>query len=190
MSFEPLTQTLPKGQIVQIRKAKLSDAPGLISCIRAYLKDHFVPITPQEFQPSIQEQEQWIQSLNEKDTSLLLVAEVGSTIVGNIDLTAPSRSMLQHTAVLGMGVHPDWQGKGIGKHLLRNALNWADRQPGLDIIWLQVFGDNHSAVSIYQHAGFLETGRQPGFFRKPDGTRVDQITMMRLSANFRDSFHS
>lgn len=165
--------------MVVIREAKPEDAEALILCIRAYLSNNFIPITPAEFHPSTQEEELWIQTFHAQPSSLLLVAEVGSTIVGNIDLTAHPRLMLKHTAVVGMGVHPDWQGKGIGKQLLASALNWADDHTDLDILWLQVFGDNEKAIQLYYKSGFTETGRQPDFIRKPDGTCVDQVTMMR-----------
>lgn len=190
MKFNPVICQLPSDAQVLIREAESSDAEGLTQCIRAYLHRHFIPITPEEFNPSIAEQEKWIQSFKSHPSSLLLVVVINDVIVGNIDLTAHSRRMLNHTAVLGMGIHPGWQGKGLGKLCLQSALEWADKQPELEIIWLQVFGDNQQAIRLYQNVGFTECGRQPNFIRKPDGTCVDQITMTRLSANFTDSFHS
>lgn len=58
-------------------------------------------------------------------------------------------------------------------------MTWADKQEKLEVIWLHVFGDNKKAIQLYHKFGFIETGRQPNFIRKPDGTLVDQVTMMR-----------
>ncbi len=55
--------TTKSGNKIVIREAKLSDAKNLIDCINSYLKSNFIPLTHEEFNPTIEEQKNWINKL-------------------------------------------------------------------------------------------------------------------------------
>ena len=77
-----------------------------------------------------------------------------------------------------MGVHPRWQGRGIGRMLLGVALSWADGV-GLERLELNVLADNHRAVKLYESVGFVLEGTRRGAFRFEDGRVVDDHMMAR-----------
>ncbi|MGE8210423.1 MAG: acetyltransferase [Stenotrophomonas rhizophila] len=52
-------------------------------------------------------------------------------------------------------IHPQRRGSGIGKHLLRHAIET------LGATALDVNEQNPQAVGFYQHLGFIVTGRSP-----------------------------
>ncbi|WP_336776952.1 GNAT family N-acetyltransferase [Paenibacillus sp. MMO-58] len=56
-----------------------------------------------------------------------------------------------------LAVHPEWQGKGIGRTLLQYAELEA-RCKGCTSIRLDVFTGNPGAVGMYQRAGYAEVG--------------------------------
>jgi ribosomal protein S18 acetylase RimI-like enzyme len=64
-----------------------------------------------------------------------------------------------------MAVHPNHQGKGIGKKLLKFAEDYA-RNQGFSSIRLDVYTENPSAVSLYEKAGYKEKGEVTFPFRK------------------------
>jgi GNAT superfamily N-acetyltransferase len=64
-----------------------------------------------------------------------------------------------------LAVHPNHQGKGIGKKLLQFAEDYAQKN-GFSSIRLDVYTKNPGAISIYKHAGFVEKGFIKFPFRK------------------------
>ena len=55
---------------------------------------------------------------------------------------------------LGIIVHPDWRGKGLG-YLLMLFLHQAAKARGAEKIRLKVYPDNTQAVHVYQKLGYV-----------------------------------
>jgi len=60
---------------------------------------------------------------------------------------------MTHVGRLGMGVKAGFRDQGIGKALLKAALERGFRQ-GLERVELEVFRSNGSAVHLYEATGF------------------------------------
>jgi putative acetyltransferase len=109
-----------------------------------------------------------------------LVAVVGDRVVGMIGVqTFPNRPRKRHVGTIGMGVHDEWQGRGIGAALMRAALDLADKWLNLLRMELEVYTDNEAAIRLYERFGFEREGtRRQDAFR--DGRYVDSYMMARL----------
>ncbi len=80
-----------------------------------------------------------------------------------------------HEGMLGMGLLPDYRGRGLGERLIRAALD-AARGAGFERVSLSVYASNTRAMALYQKVGFVHEGtRVRG--RKVDGA-YDDIHMM------------
>ena len=109
----------------------------------------------------------------------LLVAEIEGEVVGVIGLHTSSRPRVNHKAEVGMMVHDDWQGKGVGAALMRAVIELADKWLNLTRIELSVFTDNESAIALYRKFGFeIEGTLRKYAFR--DGEFVDAFAMGRI----------
>lgn len=79
---------------------------------------------------------------------ILLLAYMDAILVGTIWLTNDYRRLyLHHMAVL-----PEFQKQGIGRSLLQEAIQIADKQ-GLQAK-LEVYSDNAAALNLYRSMGF------------------------------------
>ena len=78
------------------------------------------------------------------------------------------------TSVHTIGVHPDYQGQGIGGALLRALLRRAD-EIGAPVL-LEVRTDNTNAIALYERYGFANLGVRRGYY-EPSG--ADAYTMRR-----------
>jgi putative acetyltransferase len=182
MKIKPTKHKTKLGNEIVIREADTSDSKNMIDCIKSYLKSCFIPLTTEEFNPTIEEQEKWISKFIEGKNDLLLVAEYNGQIIGNIDLTIHQRKMLSHTGFVGMGIHVDWQNQGIGSILMDKVIEWSESRNDLEILWLQVFGNNEKGISIYKKKGFVEDGRQKDFIKNINGEYIDNVIMTRNKA--------
>jgi len=64
-----------------------------------------------------------------------------------------------------LAVHPEWQGKGIGKQLLQHAEALA-KSKGCTGIRLDAYSDNSNAIRMYERAGYTPIGQIQFPFRK------------------------
>ncbi len=101
----------------------------------------------------------------------------GQRVVGFIDIVPQEREGIRHRGQLGMGVHVDYRGRGIGTRLMEAAIGKA-RARGLIRVDLGVYVSNPKAIALYKKFGFVEEGRIVKG-RYLDG-RFDDIIQMGL----------
>lgn len=106
------------------------------------------------------------------------VARAGDeAILGHVDLRGHPQPHSDHRAVLGIGVHRDHRGHGLGKELLEHAIAWAE-EIGLAWIDLEYLATNVAAGALYRCCGFVEIGRTEDMFRI-DGQSVTRVQLAR-----------
>ncbi len=71
--------------------------------------------------------------------------------------------VLEEAHIHLFAIHPQYQGKGLGKFLLGQLLHLA-KELGLERATLEVRESNHQALSLYQKFGFQEAGRRPNYY--------------------------
>lgn len=131
--FDSIYRVLKDGRTVLIREGQPADAAALLTTIRAYLHDSdYIPLRPDEFQLTEEDERAWIASFAARDNSLLLVAAHEGQLIGNIDLTESPRQATAHTAVIGMGMLKEWRGSGLGTEFLHATVGWARKNPVLE----------------------------------------------------------
>lgn len=108
-----------------------------------------------------------------------VVAECDGAIVGHASLTALS-GRRAHVGDIGMGVHDDWRGHGIGGAMLRALIDVADNWLGLRRLELKVYTDNATAIGLYQKFGFVIEGTLRAYAMR-DGFLVDSHAMACIS---------
>jgi RimJ/RimL family protein N-acetyltransferase len=87
----------------------------------------------------------------------MMVALADDKVIGWCDVRReffPSRA---HRGTLGMGLLPEWRGRGVGRRLLEATLAQA-RRSGFKRIELDVHADNSRAIALYEKAGFVREG--------------------------------
>ena len=106
------------------------------------------------------------------------VAVVDGQIVGMAGLhVAPGKR--RHTGSLGMMVHDQFQGRGIGRELLEALLHVADNFLGLVRVELEVYPDNERAIRLYESCGFEHEGRKRKAIWR-HGEHQDALMMARV----------
>lgn len=128
--------------------------------------------------PSLESWRQRLATVHESIYSL--VAAVDDRVVGLLAVeTFPQRPRRRHAGTIGLAVHDEWQGKGVGTALMRAGVDFADRWLNLTRLELEVYVDNEPAIRLYERLGFEREGvlRQYAF---RDGVYVDVYTMARL----------
>jgi ribosomal protein S18 acetylase RimI-like enzyme len=87
------------------------------------------------------------------------IAVSAGEVVGWCDVTPKTRPIYAHSGVLGMGLLPQFRGKGIGTSLIRSTLAAASAF-GLHRVELTVRESNTGAIELYRNVGFEIEGLQ------------------------------
>ncbi len=109
-----------------------------------------------------------------------LVAVVDGRAVGMLGLqTFPNRPRRRHAGTIGIAIHDEWQGRGIGSALVRAGVEMADKWLNLMRLELEVYTDNEAGIRLYERHGFEREGLLRRYaFR--EGRYVDAYAMARL----------
>lgn len=101
------------------------------------------------------------------------VADLGGEIVAHGIMSVGA----DECHVLNLCVHPQWQGMGLGRRLLRRLLALA-REKGADTAFLEVRVSNALARKLYVSEGFCEVGTRRGYYPARTG-REDAVVLAR-----------
>jgi ribosomal protein S18 acetylase RimI-like enzyme len=103
------------------------------------------------------------------------IAVENEQVVGWCDIIPMKGVDFAHCGVLGMGVHKDYRGQGIGSALLESTIDKA-KEYGLERVELEVYTTNTVAIELYLKKGFKVEGVKRRA-RKLDGKYFDLQVM-------------
>lgn len=106
-----------------------------------------------------------------------LIAELEGRVVGNANWRRFD-GRTAHVAEVGMMVHDDHVGRGIGGALLAALIEAADDWHDLRRLQLHVMHDNLAAIRLYERFGFVREGRLHGHVFRA-GRDEDVVAMAR-----------
>ena len=114
----------------------------------------------------------------ERPNKHAIVAERGDVLVGQASLIRDV-GRRAHVGSIGIYVHDDHVGQGIGRALMEALIDLADNWLGLRRLELGVVVDNAPAIHLYESLGFEREGRLRGDALR-NGVLTDSWAMARL----------
>jgi L-phenylalanine/L-methionine N-acetyltransferase len=118
----------------------------------------------------------WLEPAQDNATRLLAVRD--GKIVGSGGLFCQANRRA-HVASLGLCVHDDFHGQGVGRLLMNTLIDAADNWLNLRRLELMVDADNEAAIHLYKTSGFeIEGTKRDYVFR--GGAFADVFSMARL----------
>jgi ribosomal-protein-alanine N-acetyltransferase len=90
------------------------------------------------------------------------VAEEKEEIIGFL----VGRQIVSDVEILNFAVAPDWRHQGVGKALLREAIDWG-REIRAQNALLEVRESNLAALRFYERHEFQTTGRRARYYTAP-----------------------
>ncbi|WP_395676406.1 GNAT family N-acetyltransferase [Inquilinus sp.] len=158
---------------VTLRAIRIDDAAGLAEM---HSQPRFRWGTLRPRYPSVDTVRKWLETRSPDDP--YIVAELDGRIIGDAVLNL-GKGRRAHTASIGMGVHDDFAGRGIGTALMAALIDTADNWLDLRRLELTVWTDNAPAQALYRKFGFVEEGVLRAYAYR-DGAYVDALAMARL----------
>lgn len=156
-----------------IRPVIETDRSGLVGVIRQVAGGK--TYTAAENVADIIDHEETIVQHNPVRSRMFFVATIGDEVVGWIHLESPALEKLSHTAELTVGVLEEYQGHGIGKHLLDRGLAWAEKNK-YEKIYNSIPSTNEEAIDFFEaHGGEVEAVRENHY--KFESEYIDEVML-------------
>ncbi len=132
------------------------------------------------FSERVDRSEQYIRGLTENDFQLVAEIEENGEkkVIGTVGLNVYRNPRMRHSASMGILVHADYQGRGIGKALMSKILDLADNWLMLVRVEITVFTDNERAIELYKSFGFVTEGVKK-YAAIRNGEYADEYIMAR-----------
>ena len=147
-----------------IREAAQGDAPQIIEYMKKIGgESDNLTFGAEGMNVTVEREETMIENFKTDPTSVLYSAWKGGELVGIASLSGLPRRMSLRA---GMGISvlkAEWN-RGIGAMLMEHLIDYA-KGHGIEIINLEVRGDNRAAIHLYEKYGFKKTGTIPAFFK-------------------------
>ena len=167
------------GSRVSLRSPVPEDAEALLGYLdRVRRESDFLQFGPQDNLPTVEQEREWIKGATLAPTSRQILAEADGAPVALAGLHGSAAfAKTAHRASLGISVRADWQGRGLGRWLMNDLVEWARANPSLDLLTLSVYDGNDRARVLYASLGFVVDGVTPGAIRGAEGAAVDEVHM-------------
>ncbi|MDQ6661563.1 MAG: GNAT family N-acetyltransferase [Chloroflexota bacterium] len=172
---------LKDGKMMVLRSATPADAPQILEHVHAILAEgEFVLSTLEDFHMTEEQEALWLQTNLDEPCKVVIVAENESQLIGLLNFHNGERKRISHQGELSMSVNRAWRSQGIGRALLSALILWAQQEPVIEKVCLEVFATNTRAISLYQALAFQEEGRLVKQIKLGPGMYVDTIRMGRF----------
>lgn len=152
-----------------IRPAVLDDAPTYNAFLRRLADEpnNGVSFHAGEFTATVDESREFIEKVIASDNQVIFMAvNADNVVIGDCSALSSQRLSRQHNVGLGISVDQDWRRLGIGRGLMNAVIAWADANPMVHRLELEVFEDNLKAINLYLQLGFTLEGRRRKAYRK------------------------
>jgi ribosomal protein S18 acetylase RimI-like enzyme len=161
------------GVAYTVRAADESDLSGLVDAIRRVAEEG--TYIEAETVAAVLDHEGVILRHNDAASRMVFVACVDDAVVGWVHLDLPEIEKLCHTAVLTVGILPEYRGRGIGSTLLDRGVPWA-RDHGFEKLYNSVPATNEAAIAFLESRGWeVEAVREDHY--RIDGEYVDEVML-------------
>ena len=163
------------GEHFSIRRAQPGDAPALVRLAEAVGSEPEGWLISDSRWRSVGAERRYLRAVRKHPDAAIFVAETEAGIVGRLSVARDPHPASRHVADLGLMVAAAYRGRGIGRALLEQAVEWA-RGAGIRKLELHVFPHNEPALRLYERFGFAQEGLRLGHYRRgPE--YVDAILM-------------
>ena len=150
----------------------LSGDPELVTTMgwkpfRPNEKDRFINFSQVLTLPNLKDSESIVFSI----TNTINHKAIGYVSIKGIDKT-------EGRAEVGIAImDKEYRGKGYGTEALKQAVNYAFNELGLNLLGLTVFPSNQRAIQVYEKIGFQKTELLENSWLLPSGEYADMLVM-------------
>lgn len=180
MILEPLIIQDKNGVDFTLRTPNADEAQCILDIMaEVAASSPYILSTPESFRArTLDSQIKWLADAEKSDVAIIIgIYDKQSKLVGLCNGSSYGDLKRKHRAALGVSLHPDFRGRGLGKIMMEILVSKMKTFTGIQIIELDVMVNNRTAVKLYESLGFVKAGVFPRAFLLPSGEVSDNLKM-------------
>ena len=178
MLYPAKTISLKNGKEAVFRGPCKEDAACLLEYLRKTAEEtDFVLRYPEEVTITLEQEERFIQSINQSEGNVMILCEVDGRHAGNCTLQLHDKLKVRHRGDVAIALRKDFWGMGIGTAMFEELFRIA-REHGIRQLELEVIEGNERGLALYRKMGFRVYGERPNAIRLKDGTLLSENLMV------------
>ena len=179
MLYPTTTITLKNGRQATFRSPRKEDAAELLNYLRKTAEEtDFVLRYPDEIAMTVEQEESFIERINQSENSYMILCLVDGRHAGNCSMQFHDKRKVRHRGEVAIALVKEFWGMGIGTFMFEEMIRIAQEQ-GKTQLELGMVDGNERGLALYRKMGFREYGRLPNAFHQKDGSMRDEILMVR-----------
>ena len=178
MLYPTRTFTLKNGKQATFRSPRREDAAELLNYLRQTAEEtDFVLRYPDEITMTVEQEETFIERINQSENSYMIICLVDGRHAGNCSMQFHDKRKVRHRGEVAIALVKAFWSMGIGTLMFEEMIRIA-RERGITQLELGMVDGNERGLALYRKMGFREYGRLPNAFQQKDGTMRDEILMV------------
>jgi RimJ/RimL family protein N-acetyltransferase len=163
-----------------IRPAGTADAEAVCAFKRqVFGETEFLLQGLEDFDDRVDVERDIIGRFHHQSNSVMVLAVTGTgEVIGLCSIVGGHLWRTRHVGTMSIAVLRAWWHRGVGKRLMKQTIVWAEENPLLEKLALQVHSTNTAARALYTRIGFVEEGLLRGEAKL--GTGEDDLVPMGL----------
>jgi len=180
MIFEAKEIILKDGTKCILRSPTGDDAKEMLEYLKTCATETiFILRYPEECTETIEQEAQFLKTINNSEYNLMLVAEIDGEIAGNSQLAIHKRIKTRHRGDVAIALKQKFWNKGIGTIMFTELEKIARDKKCLQLE-LEVIEGNTRAISFYEKMNYsIYAKRSRGIILK-DGTALSEYFMVKF----------
>jgi len=166
-----LEKTLKDGSKILIREMTPADDQKVFEFFKSLPREHRLYL---QFDVTNMENIERYMAMRMRYDKWRLVAEQDDKIYAEATLSSPKSGWMAHTCDIRCIIHPDFQGKGLGKAMLFELFQKALSNK-VHMIKCEVAGPQVQAVKVLEKLGFQQTATRSNQVKDLTGQLHDQM---------------
>ncbi|MBR4941218.1 MAG: GNAT family N-acetyltransferase [Clostridia bacterium] len=179
MILEEKKITLKDGRTAVLRSPNPGEGEEQLDLMKTVSAEtDFLLRYPEEWNFSVEKEEDWINNARKSQTQLVIAAYVDGELAGNCDISALMGKKSCHRAVIGIALRKKYWNLGIGSALFTEMIAAAEVR-GTEILELAFVEGNERGRHLYEKFGFEVYAEKPMAFKMKDGTYRNEFFMQK-----------
>lgn len=163
---------------IKLRSPTAKDAKAMLHLLEETASETpFTGRNPGEMKMTVEEEEHFLEAMDQSPHMLLLIAECDEKIIATSHLRFFTAEKTSHRAQVALAVSQVYWSLGIGTLLMEELLTLA-KDRGTKLVELEYIDGNERARNLYDKLGFIEVGRKPKAFKMEEDF-FDEVLMVK-----------
>jgi RimJ/RimL family protein N-acetyltransferase len=179
MIFNQKEIILKDGRRCILRSPKIENSVDMLEFLKVISSEtHFLLMTPQEVVNSVEKENEFINSINNSDSRMMITSFIDGEIAGNCQVSIHTKNKTRHRCDVAIALKSKFWNLGLGTALFAEMITHA-KNNNCTQMELEYIEGNQRAKALYEKMGFNTYAERKKSIKLNDGIYLSEFLMLK-----------